>query len=1699
MNKLGDFKTGKFVYDPNYGYGKIINVKDNKNGSINVSVEWATGNNFSNYDVSSGTYNDSVNVGNYKSNFNKARDEYEKMMKREADLRASNKHIPKITTPREEKELRAQSELQKYKNYFRKIEDKQLKDIYKAIKDKSISSEKDLLNAIKNGDIIPLEEMYLDESHGNHDYLEIGKTKNKFTPGNTAKGKSIIGGVKTISITSAGSTLFGDKFYDTEVLKKKIAESQEKIKELENKIDASKDIVQKNLMAGERDKLKKYVDDLNASIKKSESGVTSVYGTTFHSFAELLSKGKFPGLKDAAKSGNKNAVIDYIKKVITQKGFSQDYLLNNSNITGFTKDDSDLAKEFVEKIQSYKSKKGFAYTTMAEDLINYYDFLGKTGVNDFEAVEKSIGILTKINDQLVKYVGTIDAMFSTGIFDIKTGKVHPNEVAWQVNFGNFLNSIVSGTPEKKMMGAYNPRSSKFTPVGKIPQEIMNYLMVKAASGEASDIDLFKYVTGSYKMESDKSGNQLTYINNEQMPYATPKEEVDQNSIRDVEKAIHQAKEFVDSVRSLKGEDLEHAINQIFSVSEYIKGADKDNNRVESNKFIRTGFFWDKVREMLPYSMPQLYQYAIGATDTPPKDVGVGTKEYVIDTEDGVQDFTSVTVLGVTLKEWAKMANVLSELPDGMKKVRRLAELFEQTFNAMGAIDQKRVMSAYNKLMTNDRNVTPEYAKLLMKRKDLISSIRNARQDGNIDDNQIAELDNQLKEINSKLEEMKATGANLNYDVFEKAWIDVSSESSIVNRRNIVDDLLGGFKSVNASTEEKEANRAMQDMYQKDIDPFEGGEEKTYFYSRQDDDITKSQKLANRAGRLIDYADRVNNILQPFADENFKDVKDFSLDYLRDIGMTTGDFEKYNRYTRSLELSKGFREKFGDFNKADLKDAVQLRNVLDFLQTNLDKGITEEAEILNLLDRMPNWSSTTKTDKSGKSTTYTPLGTFSSTFQRRLQSSMFSDDPSVALEVLDELSTLKSKNLYNINLSNIEEEPIGHRLEDRRKAQEKTAKLREQAEQHYKELFRMSLGDAGNQITNKSLDTLKTLFSNLNEAQKEYSYISGKNVTKTGDEESDKRQEDELKSQQKEAKNKLKAAKSALTKKINSLKKSGVDIKSKFTVAEYQPKLIDYSEKLFENIRNESIASSALYEYRESNPEKDAVTDEEINEYLKLKAGALDLSLDDLKEGFKKEDIYTPFWKYLQNVSSEKGVTLPRVSKLITPNERIADDVAKTTADITADTISEAVNIITNNDEVKKVISEKVEESVADKTTADNDLKDKIIQEVKAVDAEPDDKLKEAITDEVAKSVAKSVRKKRKKVSKKVAQDINTSDVAEPISSGSGSIPPIDNIPTDGTSVPDDGKPSGKKDNERIKRYAALSKYESQLRIQQSVSTDQKTIDRLQHVVDIIQSAKQKLGEFNEEEQKAIENIEQRLSDSEFVKIAEAQIKTDLKARAAQEKEELKSEEKSKVSTEKSQKQDIRDYQQYVNKVISLESEIDKLQRQAALSGGKHKDAIYNTIDALNAELGDLNRNNKALKERVATEQLATKESIDATAALRKQSNIQKNLVSVKGATSIWDMMANDIRRATMRIADFGIAAKVLNKIPQDIQKVIQYTKELDAAMTNIRIVSGKSMEEAQKFMRGLQEIAQKTGTTLSELASGANEWLGNCLGHYKLL
>ena len=54
-------------------------------------------------------------------------------------------------------------------------------------------------------------------------------------------------------------------------------------------------------------------------------------------------------------------------------------------------------------------------------------------------------------------------------------------------------------------------------------------------------------------------------------------------------------------------------------------------------------------------------------------------------------------------------------------------------------------------------------------------------------------------------------------------------------------------------------------------------------------------------------------------------------------------------------------------------------------------------------------------------------------------------------------------------------------------------------------------------------------------------------------------------------------------------------------------------------------------------------------------------------------------------------------------------------------------------------------------------------------------------------------------------------------------------------------------------------------------------------------------------------------------------------------------------------------------------------------------------------------------------------------------------------------------------------------------------------MTNVRVVTGATAEEAQALARGYTQLAKELGVTTVEIANSANEWVNKCLAHYKLL
>lgn len=183
------------------------------------------------------------------------------------------------------------------------------------------------------------------------------------------------------------------------------------------------------------------------------------------------------------------------------------------------------------------------------------------------------------------------------------------------------------------------------------------------------------------------------------------------------------------------------------------------------------------------------------------------------------------------------------------------------------------------------------------------------------------------------------------------------------------------------------------------------------------------------------------------------------------------------------------------------------------------------------------------------------------------------------------------------------------------------------------------------------------------------------------------------------------------------------------------------------------------------------------------------------------------------------------------------------------------------------------------------------------------------------------------------------------------------------------------------------------------------------------------------------------------------------------------------------------YQSLYEKRLSMEKQIMSARHQIAISySPKEKTALQNIILLLQKKI-DLGDQEAQILEKsglVRAEQLQSiLEEYNANLQLASAQEAGKK----QGASNLWDVMANDIRRATMRVADFGIAAKILSKIPQDIQKIVQYAKQLDAALVNLRIASGLNKEEGEALILTYNKLAKSLSATTQEVADAGDAWL----------
>lgn len=206
----------------------------------------------------------------------------------------------------------------------------------------------------------------------------------------------------------------------------------------------------------------------------------------------------------------------------------------------------------------------------------------------------------------------------------------------------------------------------------------------------------------------------------------------------------------------------------------------------------------------------------------------------------------------------------------------------------------------------------------------------------------------------------------------------------------------------------------------------------------------------------------------------------------------------------------------------------------------------------------------------------------------------------------------------------------------------------------------------------------------------------------------------------------------------------------------------------------------------------------------------------------------------------------------------------------------------------------------------------------------------------------------------------------------------------------------------------------------------------------------------------------------------------------QKEKEDKQKQKEEKQAATQRKKDNQEYAKSLKTVYDYQLKIDDARRKSNITSGRERKSQQEFIKAAQQQLKIAQVTVQEKRKAVTDKDAALIES-----GLQGQFSVKRAAMYTKdkGARNIFDLMGDDIKRAFQRITDFGVAARILNKVQKEIANVYQNILKLNEAMTDIRIVTGASVDEASSLMTSYNKLAKELGTTTTEVAKSASEWM----------
>lgn len=197
-----------------------------------------------------------------------------------------------------------------------------------------------------------------------------------------------------------------------------------------------------------------------------------------------------------------------------------------------------------------------------------------------------------------------------------------------------------------------------------------------------------------------------------------------------------------------------------------------------------------------------------------------------------------------------------------------------------------------------------------------------------------------------------------------------------------------------------------------------------------------------------------------------------------------------------------------------------------------------------------------------------------------------------------------------------------------------------------------------------------------------------------------------------------------------------------------------------------------------------------------------------------------------------------------------------------------------------------------------------------------------------------------------------------------------------------------------------------------------------------------------------------------------------------------------VASEKQGIKDLEEHSRVLKQITKRKIELAAAEKTVESSTQKSNQAVESYVNELKQEISMLTTKLDLLeKGMTGTDALTEATENRALAEQRVKTAIAESNTKGKEQLTLVDKLKSSFKDYFNNFMSYGLVNNAINAMTTAIRQSIDTVIELNAAMTDVQMVTGETASQTAELAREYSEMAQSLGATTTQIANGASEWL----------